>query len=135
MKGFRPGQNRNMKVIRAYKSWSNGIFSWRFVHIWGGHYQRRWRNGRSALPYLSTMTGSTVRARLYSLAGNTASDRRVKQDYCFLPSHRRRPKDRSGRGSRCKSRNFPFREVPRVTSASKQPAFVRLFLHSKVLGS
>jgi len=26
--------------------------------------------------------------------------------------------DRSGRGSRYKSRNFPFREVPRVASAS-----------------
>jgi len=40
-----------MKVIRAYKPWSNGISSWRFVHICGGHYQRRWRNGRNALPY------------------------------------------------------------------------------------
>jgi len=79
-------------------------------------------------------------------------------------------KNRSGRGSRYKSRNFPFQEVPRVASASfvlsapadgglfwrsscppflfsssarpslvvlanyrmsKQPAFVRLFLHPK----
>jgi len=35
-----------MKVIRAYKPWSNGISSWRFVHTCGRHYQRRWRNGR-----------------------------------------------------------------------------------------
>jgi len=38
-------------VIRAYKLWSNGISSWRFVHICGGH-QKRWRNGRSALRLL-----------------------------------------------------------------------------------
>jgi len=33
-----------------------------------------------------------ARLRQYSLAGNAASDRWVKQNYCFLPYHRCRPK-------------------------------------------
>jgi len=33
-----------------------------------------------------------IRQRANILAMNAASDRWVKQDYCFLPSHRFRPK-------------------------------------------
>jgi len=46
-------------------------------------------------------------------------------------------KDRSGRGSRYKSRSFPSREIPRVASAFSVlgEGCPRLFLHPKVFGS
>jgi len=64
-----------MKVIRAYKPWSNGISFWRFVQICGGHFQRRWRNGRRVLPYLIDLDDDWLDCWRYSLDGNAASDR------------------------------------------------------------
>jgi len=60
---------------------------------------------------------ATVRANILWLGMRPQIDGSSKTT-TFYPPIAVDKKDRSGKGSRYKSRNFPFREVPRVASAS-----------------